>query len=699
MNVISYYKVMLFILICFILLLILGDIEVQGREFDVRDLNVTKNEPLFLTYASSLESTDHYVDQGYELIIDNPNLGVAFKTEHVGIMSFAFKNGNDFRMAVSEFYEKPVIRESYSNMVTFSFKPYKDILVEETFLAYSSAIAFQDIKVTNYSSKTETITVFPYFQYKTLLGLKNLEKVRNGFSFSIFIPADNWTKMKLTKHVERFKYVYLIETIPEEHGIYSTWFNFASEFQKKNKLERKQHGMRSFLVLRKDFVLVPGETKCLRVVNGKSLVSDSNDKLISECLNIGNIKIDEYLSTNRTFYDGLPKCRFKDRDWNLLYHSAFSMLRGQFMQAEGMASYNYYLFSREPIWGWGHGGQVFHESIGTIAYARLNPQSAQDSQRVYFERQYENGYIPYRVGPYLNETIDGETSSGPLLNWEDWEVYKISKDIRFLGEAYEHGVKFYNWWIENRDKDKDGLAEWGGNPILESLRDSHNVIFQDVLGSDVERIKGLEALDLNCMLVREAKSLANMAKELGHEEDHNYWTREANERAQLINRYMWDDETKFYYHCYMDDNRIGRELKRKEMIGFLPLWAGIANQSQAKHLIEHLSNKDEFWRKYGIPSLSADDPYYMPWTGACKWNGPVWPQWQFLLFRGLKEYGYNDLAKELVERVCEVIIHYLKITHRFWEQYNPDELVEQASNPNYYWTGIIAEMMIEYEEL
>jgi len=530
------------------------------------------------------------------------------------------------------------------------------------------------------------------------VGLKNLEEVKNGFSFSIFIPADNWSKIKLTKYVEKFNYVYLINTIPDEQGIYPNWFNFGLEFQKKGILETKQ-GMRSCLVLRKDFVIAPGKTKYIRVINGKSLESDSKKMLISESLKISNIKIGEHLGKNHNFYDNIPKYQFKNRDWNFLYYSAFSLLREQLMQAEGMNSYNYYLFSREPIWSWGHAGQVFHESIGMIAYARMDPQSAQDSQKLYFERQYKNGYIPYRVGPYLNETIDGETSSGPLLNWEDWEIYKINQDKRFLQEAYEHGVKFYTWWIENRDKDKDGLAEWGGNPILECLRDSHNVIFQDVLSSDVDRIKGLEALGLNCMLVREAKSLANMAKELGYGEDHDYWTQKANERAELINKYMWDEETKFYYHCYMNDHRIGQELKRKEMIGFLPLWAGIASQNQAKDLIEHLSNKDEFWRKYGIPSLSADDPYYMPWTGVCKWNGPVWPQWQFLLFRGLKEYGYNDLAKELVEKFCEVIIRYLKTTHRFWEQYNPDELEEQASNPNYYWTGIIAEMMIEYKEL
>ncbi len=105
------------------------------------------------------------------------------------------------------------------------------------------------------------------------------------------------------------------------------------------------------------------------------------------------------------------------------------------MPPEGECSYNYYVFSREPQWGWGHGGQVFHESLSMLAYAFMNSGSAMNSQRVYIERQQANGYINYRTGPYLNETIpfNGQlTSSAPWFSWENMELFKISKDDDFL---------------------------------------------------------------------------------------------------------------------------------------------------------------------------------------------------------------------------------------------------------------------------
>jgi len=64
-------------------------------------------------------------------------------------------------------------------------------------------------------------------------------------------------------------------------------------------------------------------------------------------------------------------------------------LRQCMMPPEGKCTDNYYVFSREPKWGWGYGGQVFHESLSMLAYAYMDPTGAMNSQRVYFERQHQ----------------------------------------------------------------------------------------------------------------------------------------------------------------------------------------------------------------------------------------------------------------------------------------------------------------------
>jgi len=202
-----------------------------------------------------------------------------------------------------------------------------------------------------------------------------------------------------------------------------------------------------------------------------------------------------------------------------------------------------------------------------------------------------------------------------------------------------------------------------------------------------------EGLDLNCMLVMEAKSLETMALELGFYDDAKRWKEDYEKRTNLINEFCWDDETGFYYNVNMDDHsftfKTENDLKRMEVIGFLPLWAGVANKEQAASLVRHLTNPDKFRRKYGIPSLAADDPYY---NDKGYWNGPVWVQWNYLVEKGLLNYGYHQEAADLVERVTEVMYERLAFDHNFWEFYSPDDSWG-GHHKTYIWAGIVNRMM------
>ncbi len=312
------------------------------------------------------------------------------------------------------------------------------------------------------------------------------------------------------------------------------------------------------------------------------------------------------------------------------------------------------------------------------------------------ERQHSDGYINYRTGPYLDETIttgNKLTSSGPFYNYENLGIFRISKDTSFLREAYESGKKFYGWWLKNRDSNNDGMAEWGASAVLESLRDGQIAVW-DQVGSPTN----FDCLDLNSMLVKEANSLAEMAKLLNKPNDYVAWKHEADARKDSINKYMWDPETGFYYNITKDTHdfsfKKSGDLKRKEIIGFLSLWSGIADSSQAAMLVKHLTNPDEFWRKYGIPSLSADDPYYNPQG---YWNGPVWVQWQYLIFKGLINYGYIDIARDLMHHVIDNMIYELKNNHYLWEIYSPDQHWA-GWNKTYIWAGIAARMLIDMQK-
>ncbi|MCK6622291.1 MAG: T9SS type A sorting domain-containing protein [Calditrichaceae bacterium] len=456
-----------------------------------------------------------------------------------------------------------------------------------------------------------------------------------------------------------------------------------------------QSGEVTVAALQKNVAVAPGESAPLRIIRG--VIEDHGDvqSLIQQCRSLRTLDLQPFVQADEQLYGNIPQLTFTNPDYEMLYWNAFSLIRQCMLPPEGECSYNYYVFSREPTWGWGHGGQVFHESLAMLAYVFMDSPGAMNSQRVYLERQWNDGYINYRTGPYLNETIpfNGQhTTSAPWYNWENWEISQAGGDAAFLAEAYQSGKKFYNYWLANRDADDDGLCEWGAHAVLECVRDGLAVIWDQVGWPG-----NFECLDLNVMLVNEARSLAEMAQELGYANEYQFWMEEANARSALINQYMWDAETGFYYHVDKTDHdftfNAPNDLKRMEIIGFLPLWAGVASPQQAAQLLQHLANPAKFWRNYGIPTLAADDSYYNPLG---YWNGPVWVEWQYLIFRGLLRYGYVNEARQLAEKVFDNVIHQLKTNHWFWELYSPDAY-QAGHHKTYIWSGLAARMLIDLE--
>src|SRR5690606_35287457 len=116
-----------------------------------------------------------------------------------------------------------------------------------------------------------------------------------------------------------------------------------------------------------------------------------------------------------------------------------------------------------------------------------------------------------------------------------------------------------------------------------------------------------------------------------------------------------------------------------------PLWAGVADSARAARLVEHLTDPASFWRMNGVPTLAADDPYYNP---RGYWNGPVWVQWNYLVWRGLRDYGYHAEADTLAERVRGARSERLRGEHTWCELYDRDGGWGGRHAP-YIWAGIV----------
>ncbi len=655
------------------------------------NLSCLASDPVFTTYAAPMERSDYRLDQAYRMMWYDPDSNIEFVSVDGGSLGAVFAMNGECRKTIRTFYREPIITHSYPDLVQFYFYPFRHIRVEVFFDVYSSTGCFAEYKVVNEGKRNADFTWFPYFYLNQKL--QNTDFIIQGFSFEHHKKRDGWMKNHDIPYVEDLQSVFMIDPVPDGFGTYRDFP--PKDSLPSGQLNRTIDENAKYLIFSQSWEMEPGDSIRFRMVRNLAAEDDEISRLRKESLQMIEIQPVDLVKANESLFSKIPQIKFQNHDHEAIYWNAFNLMRQCMMPPEGECGYNYYVFSREPKWGWGYGGQVFHESLVLLAYAFMDPESAMNSQRVYMERQWENGYINYRTGPYLDEQIEtnGEyTSSAPWYNWQNLEIYKITGDKKFLAEAYESGKKFYNYYVSNRDKDDDGLCEWGAHAVLESVRDARVAVWDEVGWPS-----NFEGPDVNAMLVSEAVSLAEIATELGRDTEARKWKEDAEKRATLINDKLWDSEDGFYYNVDKDtelfSHKSKNDLKIKEIIGFLPLWAGVADSAQAARLVEHLLNENEFWRPYGVPTLSAGHDYYNP---IGYWNGPVWVQWNYLIFRALLDYGYEEEAVELANRVLDNMAYHLKKDHVFWEFYSADD--RQAGwNQTYIWAGIAARFLIDLD--
>ncbi len=663
-------------------------------------------DPVFTTYAAPLSRSRYLVDEAWHLRFHDSGKPLALTSDSAGEWGIGFELDGVVVYQTGDYARLPEIRQSFASFARFTFEPFHQVAVDAAFAVYGSRESLLALALTNGSDRPKKLRVFAFaLSSGARFSSASLTEARDGVFFGHQEPPDAISESPPPEYDGVLQDLILTDTKAYSFGGYP-----GGEGAMLHELGRGLESgdfssTASALLLVAEVSLSPGESKPFRVVRAVAPASESRDSLLSAARRALSVATEDLEREEAKLFAKAPRLALDARK-ELIYRGALSLARQSMLPPEGRTLFNYYVFSREPTWSWGHDGQVFHESLSMLAYAHLDPASAMDSQRIFLEAQEPDGYIPYRIGPYVVRTfpVDGEkTTSAPFYSWVNWEVYRIAEDRveakAFLEDAYRSGAAFTEFLLANRDRDRDGLLEWGGHAVLESVRDSLVPIW-DLLGENDPKAPSLvEALDLSVMVVQEMRSLGEMAAELGRKDESAAWSRRGDDLARRVEETMWDESTGFYYNVDRDTNafvtRGGLDLRRQEIIGFLPLWAGVASPERAKALLAKLTDPAKFWRRFGVPTLAADDPGYEPQIRrCCQWNGAVWLEWNYLVFSGLRRYGYEEIARELGERMVNAAAAQLSRNHRFWESYSPDE-VKLASPQSYIWDSILARVLID----
>lgn len=356
------------------------------------------------------------------------------------------------------------------------------------------------------------------------------------------------------------------------------------------------------------------------------------------------------LARNRyAYYEQMPRC-INDK-YEKLYYKALSVNKVNVHTAEGKIPCTWTTPDRVPhrhMWLW---DSVFH----ALAIVNYNQALAKDAIRAVLSQQRKSGFISHMMNP----TDCSDVTQPQVLSWGVWEVYKKTGDEAFLAECVDALDKYLTWDIKHRDKNNNGLLEWLTEPDYANCRcgesgldNSPRFDFDD----------DMDAIDFSTFSAHDALCLSYIYKQLGNEQKCKQWQDYYEQTKEKINALMWDEETGAYYDRFFD----GKLTKVLTPASFLPMFANICTKEQADKMVKTMLDSNLLWTKLPLSSIAQNHPTY----STDMWRGGVWLNINYFAIKGLLNYGYNDIAEQLIDKTLQSVNKWYEQTGVIYEFYD-----------------------------
>ena len=199
-------------------------------------------------------------------------------------------------------------------------------------------------------------------------------------------------------------------------------------------------------------------------------------------------------------------------------------------------------------------------------------------------------------------------------------------------------------------------------------------------------------------MYKELKAMVYLSKCLKLDKADLQYENDAEALKDAIQKNCWDEKDGFYYSVDLNLRPITNEpsiifghsmILHKGMprtysgliqrigvwSGFMAMWAGIATSEQAKRMVtENYKDTRTFNANYGIRTLSKLEKMYSlkASSNPSNWWGPIWGISNYMTYRGLLNYGYQQEANELAVKTIMLFGNDFKKEGALHEYYNPD---------------------------
>jgi hypothetical protein len=280
-------------------------------------------------------------------------------------------------------------------------------------------------------------------------------------------------------------------------------------------------------------------------------------------------------------------------------------------------------------------------------------------------------------------------------------LYDKFHDRWFLQDAFEPLLKWNRWWAEHRDLqgyltlgsdpenqprnlDDGAVGTWQG-AVYESGLDN-SPMYDGTTYNDRTHLLEYGDVGEMSLYIADCDALARIAETLGKAPEANELKGRAEKyRAKL--KTMWDDKAGMFLNVNL---HTGEKSTRLSPTNFYPLLAKAATPEQAARMVkEHLTNPDEFWGQYVIPSIARNDPAFKDQQ---YWRGRIWGPMNYLVYLGLRNYDLPEARKDFAHKSYDLFLKEWKENGHVHENYNAitgsgDDVI--SSDRFYHWGALL----------
>ena len=178
--------------------------------------------------------------------------------------------------------------------------------------------------------------------------------------------------------------------------------------------------------------------------------------------------------------------------------------------------------------------------------------------------------------------------------------------------------------------------------------------------NDLASIRTTEIVpvDLNCLLYKLESLLAELHTRSGNHEQADTYHGSAQARANAIQKYLWDERAGWFFDYDIQNSTCSSVCS---LAGILPMYVGIARESQGKLMCEILM--EQFLKEGGLITTLLNTEQ--------QWDSPNgWAPLHWFAVKALQDYGYRQHARCIMQLWVFTVEHHFEDSGHLMEKYN-----------------------------